>query len=86
MAIISNYYNGRTNYPNQYIRVERVDINKVHMRIEIGIYLNEQMARDSVPPHSLEEIQGEFDLYSSKNVWEQAYDHIKQKWHNYTDI
>ena len=85
MAIISNYFNGRTDYPDQYMKIERVDTNKNEMLVEVGIYLTQQLAIDNMPPHAIEHIRGAFDMYSDKNVWEQGYAIMKEKWKNYTD-
>lgn len=80
MAIITDIPTDRTVFPQQYVRVERILTNKSEMFIEVGVYFNESL-KDQ-PPHRIESVQGEFDMYSDLNLWQQAYVRIKQK---YTD-
>lgn len=48
------------------------------MYVNVGVYFNEQVKH--LPPHRIENVSGAYDLYSSKNVWEQAYEHVKARW------
>lgn len=84
MAIISDYFNGRTLYPNQYIRIEKIETDKNQMRIDVGVHISQEYSINT-PPHAIESLMCEFDLYSNKNLWEQAYVRIKQKWIEHVD-
>lgn len=83
MAIITDVPTDRTFFPQQYVRIDRVDVEKTQMRVDVGVYFNESM-KDH-PPHRIEHVYGEFDLYSELNLWQQAYVYVKQRWPEYTD-
>jgi len=83
MAIITDVPTDRTIFPQQYVRVERVNTDKNQMFVDVGIYFNESVK--DLPPHRIEHVQGEFDMYSSDNLWQQAYIYIKNRWPEYTD-
>jgi hypothetical protein len=87
MAIITNVIDERGFvYENQYVRIERAVItSKSSLETDLGVYFNKQLATDGQPPHRIETMSGEYDLLSSKNTWEQAYDLIKTRYHIHTD-
>lgn len=66
-------------YPDQYCRVDSVKASKTEMSFDVGIYFNEEVARDNTPPHRVETYAGPFDLYGD-NPWVQAYAILKTKW------
>jgi len=83
MAIISNETDERGYvFENQYIKVESVRVTKTTMNIEVGVRFK---AEDELP-HRVHNVEGEFDLESDKNVWEQAYVFIKQRWTDSQDV
>lgn len=84
MAIITDVITERTVFPQQYVRVEAVRTDKNMMFVDVGIHLSEQSSKE-VSPHRIEHVMGEFDLYSDKNLWEQAYIYIKNRWQDHTD-
>jgi len=83
MAIITDVPTDRTYFPQQYLRIERIDLNKTQMTVDVGVYFNQSMTE--LPPHRIEHVVGEFDLYSELNLWQQAYVYVKERWSNYTD-
>lgn len=85
MAIITDITTERTIFPQQYVRVESVRADKNMMFVDVGVHFSEESSKES-PPHRVEQVIGSFDMYSSKNLWEQAYDYIKNRWQNYTDV
>ena len=85
MAIITDIITERTTFPQQYVRVEAVQTTKDQMRIDVGVHLSEESSKE-VPPHRIEHVMGEFDLYGDKNVWQQAYEYIKRRWPDHTDV
>lgn len=71
-------------FPDQYCRVDVVDVsNKNQMRFEVGVYLSQKSA--DLPPHRVELFNGDFDLYSDQNVWQQAYACLKTYWADAVD-
>ena len=78
MAIIADVPTERTIFPQQYIRVHRVDVRKTEMVVDVAIFLNQSVTDN--PPHRIEHVMGPFDLHSSKNLWEQAYALMKNRW------
>lgn len=72
-------------FPDQYIRIEKIEVEKTKMRIEVGVHLNQESALDGNPPHTVEYVFSDFDMYSTKNLWEQGYEKIKQRWVNSID-
>lgn len=85
MAIITDIVTDRTSFPQQYVRVEAVRADKAMMFVDVGVHLSEQSSKE-VPPHRIEQVIGEFDLYSDKNLWQQAYEYIKRRWPDHTDV
>ncbi len=87
MAIITNVIDERGFvYENQYVRIEKASItNKIFLDVELGVYFTKQDASTGGYPHRIENMQGEYDLFSSKNTWEQAYDLIKTRYNMFTD-
>lgn len=84
MAVISTYiYNTGSVFENQYCRIEQVEVKKDKMKYEVGIYLGDY-ATDN-PPHAIESFESSFDLYSDKNVWQQAYEDLKTHWTDTVD-
>lgn len=83
MAIITDIPTDRTLFPQQYVRVDRVTTDKNQMQIEVGIYFNDTVTK--LPPHRMEIVFGDFDMYSSENLWQQAYVFVKNRWPNNTD-
>ena len=84
MAIIRTIIGIKGNvFPDQYCRVDEVTTDKSSMRFTIGIYLNK--AATDFPPHAAEVFEAPFDLYSSLNIWQQAYEAIKQLWPDAVD-
>lgn len=81
MAIISNEIDERGHvFENQYIRVDKVSVTKNTMDIQVGVYQDPDAF-----PHRVHTLQGEFDLYSDLNVWQQAYVYVKQRWSEHQD-
>lgn len=85
MAIITDVITERTTYPQQYVRVENVHVNKDTLTVDVGIHLSEESSKE-IPPHRIEHVDGPFDMYSELNLWEQAYVIIKQRWQTHTDV
>lgn len=84
MAVIKTIVTDRgVVYPDQYCRVDRVDVTKTEMVFGVGVYLNQ--AATEHPPHRIESFNGSFDLYSDQNVWQQAYAHLKTYWSDAVD-
>lgn len=71
-------------YLQQYVRVDNVNTDKTNMQILAGIYQTKEAA-ENAPPHMAVNLYGEFDLYSSLNLWEQAYVYLKQRWPDAVD-
>lgn len=82
MALIQTIVSERgVVYPDQYVRVDRVQAHKTNMDIEVGVYLAQQQAADGLPPHRTENFSGvPFDMYAPENLWQQAYAIIKLRW------
>lgn len=81
MAIISNEIDERGYaFENQYIRVDKVSVTKDRMTVEVGVYKS-----PDVLPHRINVVEGEFDLYSDLNVWQQAYVYVKQRYPEHQD-
>lgn len=82
MAIIKTIVSERgIVYPDQYIRVDRVQARKTDMDIEAGVYLTQQQAIDGTPPHRAEGFMNvPFDMDAELNLWQQAYAAIKLQW------
>lgn len=85
MAIITDIITERTTFPQQYVRVESVRSEKEKMIVDVGVHLSEQTSRE-IPPHRIEHVEGPFDMYSELNLWEQAYQYIKQRWPEHTNV
>lgn len=86
MAIISGYPGERgLFFPDQYMRIDKIETSKDKMRIEVGIYTTQQGAIDGELPHSIEFVYGDFDMYSNLNLWEQGYAYVKNRWPIHTD-
>ena len=85
MAIIADIITDRTTFPQQYVRVESVRTSKQHMFVDVGVHLSEQTSKE-IPPHRIESVEGDFDMNSDKNLWEQAYEYIKQRWPEHTNV
>lgn len=87
MAIIKTIVSERgIVYPDQYIRVDRVQARKTDMDIEVGVYLTQQQAADGIPPHRIEAFFGvPFDMDAGLNLWQQAYAAVKQQWPDAVD-
>ena len=84
MAVIKTIVTDRgVVYPDQYCRVDKVDVTKSAMSFDVGIYLSQAAAEH--PPHRIETFYGDFDLYGSQNVWQQAYAHLKVFWSDAVD-
>lgn len=84
MAVIKTIVTDRgVVYPDQYCRVDKVDVTKTSMSFDVGIYLSQAVTEN--PPHRIETFYGDFDLYSSLNVWQQAYAHLKTFWSDAVD-
>lgn len=80
MAIIKTIVTERNViYTDQYCRVENATVTKNEMRYSIGVYFD-KAASETMPPHRAEEFVAPFDLFSTANVWQQAYADIKQIW------
>jgi hypothetical protein len=79
MAVIKTITTDRgVVFPDQYCRVDEVTTDKTTMRYTVGIYFSR--AATELPPHRVEMFEASFDLYSSLNVWQQAYEAIKVIW------
>ncbi len=88
MAIRTNVTSDRGYvYKNQYLRVVRVITLKNTIEVHVGVYDNES---DTIPehmyPHTIEFVTGPFDLYSTQNLWQQAYVYVKQRWPDSVDV
>jgi len=85
MAIIKTITTERgVIYPDQYCRVDIVRANKTEISFDVGIYFDEQTARNGMPPHRTETFGGQYDLLGD-NPWVQAYGIIKQHWPDAVD-
>lgn len=84
MAVIKTITTDRgVVYPDQYCRVDKVDAWKDKMLFDVGVYLN-QVATEN-PPHRVIHFNGDFDMYSDLNLWQQAYAILKQQWPDSVD-
>lgn len=70
-------------YPDQYCRVDAARVEKNSMRYDIGIYFNQAATEN--PPHRVETFEAPFDLFSDQNVWQQAYENLKNIWTDAVD-
>lgn len=70
-------------YPDQYCRVESARVEKTQMQYDIGIYFNKSATEN--PPHRVDTFGAVFDLYSDQNVWQQAYENLKNIWPDAVD-
>ncbi len=87
MAIITDVVTdvGYT-YKSQYCRPHIVAAtNKTTLFITVGVYETVQHAERGDPPHILHYLDGDFDMYSGNNLWQQAYVAMKKKWPDSTD-
>ena len=85
MAVIHNYiYPSGSEFPQQYCRIETAFVTKTTITYSVGVYLNKD-ATDN-PPHALDQYEADFDLYSELNVWQQAYEALKQRWPDTVDV
>ena len=85
MAVINTVVGGRgTIFPNQYCRIEEVQARKTRMFYTVGVHFDQEHANE-IPPHRTEVFEGEFDLFSPLNLWQQAYASLKQIWPDATD-
>ena len=88
MAIIADEMDSRGYvFENQYIRVDRIEEIKKDsaMRIEVGVYMSQQQAQDGGLPHRAHAFHADFDLYSTDNLWQQAYVAVKRRYPEHTD-
>ena len=77
MAIRSEFSAPSDVLQNQYIRVQHVLVNKDTMDVYIAVFSDVPEAGDE--PHTVEPFRRlPFDMYSTQNVWQQAYEGIKQ--------
>lgn len=87
MAIITDIQTERGyTYRQQYCRIENIDVSKLRMRIDMGIYESIQHAENDEFPHRSEIVYGDFNLESELNLWQQGYAIIKAKWPDSVDI
>lgn len=87
MALQRFYIDTRgTDFGQQYYRVDSIETTKTSMRVLVGVYFSEQAAKDGQPPHTGLNVEGDFDMYSSENLWQQAYAHAKRYWPDAVDV
>lgn len=81
MALLLNYFDSRgTDFGIQYYRVDKVEVTRNKLQALIGLYNTEQEAKNGIPPHTVIDVDGAFDMYSDKNLWQQAYAAAKAQW------
>ena len=87
MAIIATYIDDRHYvYPDQYINIHMVFASKSSMDVEVAIYHSQKSFEDGQPPHTTHTIRNvTFDMFDSKNLWQQAYVGVKEFWTEFTD-
>lgn len=87
MAIQTNIFAERGEvFTDAYCRIERVTVTRNQMHVEYGVYKTQQEAVDEIPPFLIFDVHGEHVLNSEKNIWQQAYDIIKQRHPNCSDV
>lgn len=87
MAIQNDYITERgILFPEQYLRVDEIYTLKNQMTVTVGVYMNQEQASNGIPAHAADRLVGEYDMYSTKNLWEQAYVLVKQRWPDSIDL
>lgn len=73
-------------HANSYCRIERIMVSRTEMHIEYGVFKNIEEARLEVPPFLILNVYGSHTLNGEKNIWQQAYEIIKNRHPEYLDI
>ena len=87
MAVIATYVDDRDYvYPDQYINIHKVTASKTSMDVDVTIYHSQKSFEDGEPPHTAHTIRNvAFDMFDSRNLWQQAYVGVKAFWPDSVD-
>jgi len=87
MAVIATYVDDRDYvYPDQYINIHKVTASKTSMDVEVAIFHSQKSFADGEPPHTAHIIKNvAFDMFDTRNVWQQGYVGIKEFWPDSVD-
>ena len=73
-------------YSDSYCRVERVIATRNELHIEYGVYRTTEDAQNGNAPFLIFHIHGEYNVIDDRNTWQQAYEIIKRRHPDSTDV
>ena len=73
-------------YPDSYCRVERVMATRNQLQVEYGVYRTTEDAQNGNSPFLIFDIHGEYNVIDDRNTWQQAYEIIKRRHPDSTDV